>query len=91
MGGAVRDTVRGALGPTLREGRVSKVRGTVLEVAVRSLLGDAKTLPAVGYAPRTQEVGDGVGILHPVQGDRVWVTTDEGDALVVVAWEPVGA
>lgn len=78
---------RDATAPACREARAVRLRGTVLEVAVRSLTGDAKTLPARGWAPRPDGVG---GSIDPSGGDPVWVAEDEGGQLVVVAWEPAG-
>lgn len=81
MKGAARDLIR----PPVREGRVSKVLTSSLEVQVRSSMGDRMTLPARGAAPRAV---DGGTVIDPARGDIVWVAEDEDGALVVVAWEP---
>lgn len=78
---------RGAVSPACREARAVRMRGSVLEVAVRSLTGDTKTLPTRGWAPRATDAGPP---LEPSAGDPVWVAEDEGGQLVVVAWEPAG-
>lgn len=89
LGQTVSDVARGAVTPAVREARVSKVVGARLEVAVRSLMGDTKTLPAYGHADRVrQPPGGGVELVQPTRGDRVWVAEDEDHLLVVVAWEP---
>lgn len=91
LGQQMRDTARGVVGPAVREGRVSKVLPNRLEVAVRSLMGDAKTVSARGYSPRVADGGGGiVTLVEATHGDRVWVAKDEGGAYVVVAWEPLG-
>lgn len=84
----MRDQARGAVGPVVREGRVSRIEDGRLLVNIRSLMGDVRPQPARGWAPRAQPGGDDP--LEPQRGDRVWVAQDEGDALVVVAWEPAG-
>lgn len=91
LGKTIRDTARGVVTPAVREARVSKVLGpSLLEVAVRSLMGDRKTLPARGHEPRVRDDGaGGVELVQPVARDRVWVAEDESGALVVVTWEPV--
>lgn len=76
LGGTVRDTIRGELGPAIREGRVARVTGSRLLVAVRSLLGDAQPVPVQGR-----------NALDPQRGDRVWVAEDEGGGLVLVSHE----
>lgn len=90
LGQQMRGEARGAVGPAVRECRVSKVLPDRLEVAVRSLMGDAKTVSARGHAPRAASDGaGGVGLIEPTRGDRAWVAADEDGAYVVVAWEPV--
>lgn len=93
LGGTIEEAARGAVSPACREGRVSKVIDLDggryrLEVRIRSLMGDAKVLPARGYRPRVVEGDDGLELLHAVNGDAVWVTEDEGQQFVVVDWEP---
>jgi len=84
LGGTIRGEARGAVGPVLREGRVSRMEDGRMLVQVRSLMGDARPVPAQGWAPRPTAGAP----LEPTRGDAVWVATDEGGALVVVAWEP---
>lgn len=68
---------------------MSKLRPSgVLEVTVRSLTGDVRTLPARCYRPRVVAGDDGLELLQAVKGDPVWVSEDEGQQLVVVEWEP---
>lgn len=85
MRGMIRDAKR----PACYEGRVSKVRASgLLEVKVRALMGDLRTLPARGYQPRVVEGDDGLELLDAVRDDVVWLTEDEGGQFVVVTWEP---
>lgn len=86
LGATIRREARGAVGPTCREGRVASLTDGRLLVSVRSLMGDARPVPAQGWQPRAQPGGGDP--LNPQRGDAVWVTTDEADALVVVTWEP---
>lgn len=85
LGGTIEGVARGALSPAVREARAVRMQGTVLLVAVRSLTGDTKPLPARGWAPRAVAGGDPV---DPAPGDTVWVAEDEGGQMIVVAWEP---
>lgn len=87
LGGTMRREARGAVGPAVREGRVSRLNGATLLVSVRSLMGDAKPVPARGWEPRVTTTGT-LDRVMPSRGDRVWVAADEGGSLVVVAWEP---
>lgn len=93
LGGMLAEQARAAMRPAVYEGRVSKVIGDRLEVTVRQLFDDARSLPARGHAPRvTQPPGGGVELVAPKRGDRVWVAPEGSKrrALVVVAWEPLG-
>lgn len=76
LGGAMRETARGAVSPAVREGRVSSL-GPPVTVASRSLLGDSRPVPVRG--------GDAYPDL--ARGDAVWLAQDEGGGLVIVAWE----
>lgn len=91
LGGTIEGAARGAVSPAVREARVSKVLGPGrLEVAVRSLMGDTKTLPARGHEPHVIEGEGGLELVEPVRNDPVWVAEDEDHALIVVAWESAG-
>jgi hypothetical protein len=88
LGQTVKDVARGVVEPAIREGRVSKVLGpSSLEVAVRSLMGDTKTVRARGHASRVVDTGPGIEVHEPQRNDRVWIATDEGGQIVTVAWE----
>lgn len=60
----------------------------MLEVTVRGLTGDIRTLPARAYRPRVVEGDTGLELLDAAQGDPVWITEDEGHQFVVIDWEP---
>lgn len=93
FGGTIRHEAGAAVVPSCREARVSRLEGDRLLVSIRSLMGDARPVPARGWAPRVRESGGELELVEPQRGDRVWVAPDEGGeaggSLVVVAWEPV--
>ena len=90
LGGAMREEARAATEPAVREGRVSRVFDDRLEVRVRSLMGDAKTLTVRGNQWFAVSTDDGQLLARPQRGDRVWVAEDEGTAGVLVSWTPIG-